>query len=61
MSMMIYMGSNGKVNSKKKKKRHDPLNNVSMVLSFLVTLVNIFITVFQGKIKYSISNMDFTD
>ena len=49
MSMMIYMGSNGKVNSKKKKKRQDPFNNVSMVLCFLVTVVNIFITVFQGN------------
>ena len=56
MSMMIYMGSNGKVNSKKKKQRQDPFNNVSMVLCFLVTVVNIFITVFQGnevlKIQY---------
>ena len=49
MSMMIYLGSNGKVNSKKKKQRQDPFNNVSMVLCFLVTVVNIFITVFQGN------------
>merc|ERR1712198_230365 len=46
MSLMFYLGSNGRVKNLKRKKKQDPINNICMVLSFLITVISIFITVF---------------
>ena len=48
MSLMMYLGSNGRVTTKKRKKKMDKPNNIVTVLSFFITVVNIFITVFDS-------------
>ena len=47
MSFLVYLSSSGTITSKKKKKKLEPYNNICMVFSFLVTVLNIFITVFD--------------
>ena len=51
MCLLTVMSSSGKVTTNARKKKQDPLNTVSMVLSFLATTVNLLlVTVFQGQL-----------
>jgi len=44
---MIYLGTQ-KVKTKKHKKKYEPFNNLCMIVSFFITVLNIFITVFNS-------------
>ena len=48
MSLMMYLGSNGKVTNRKRKKKLEKPNNIVTVLSLFITVTNIFITVFDS-------------
>ena len=48
MSLMMYLESNGRVTNRKRKKKMDKPNNIVTILSLLITVVNIFITVFDS-------------
>jgi hypothetical protein len=46
VSCYIYLGASGNI-TKNKKKRMSRINNICMVMSFLITVLNIFIPVFN--------------
>ncbi|XP_023323492.1 uncharacterized protein LOC111697651 isoform X1 [Eurytemora carolleeae] len=48
MSLLTVLSASGKVNQARKKKQNG-LNTSAMVLSFLVTVLNLLATVFQGN------------
>ena len=66
MTLVVWMGVGGKITDDKRKKKavnkrylvnsmyfvfnQDKKNHVVMVLSFLVTVINMLITVFQGNL-----------
>ena len=48
MSCHVYLGASGSITKHVRKKKMCRINNFCMVMSFLITVLNIFITVFNG-------------